>query len=112
MESPAPVRLPQVHSHDIRIGTAGWSYKDWDGIFYPSGMSSGTSRRKQHPLEYLAHFFDTTEINTSFYGPLKPEWAKLWCRRVGAVNKNFVFTAKLYQAFTHSPDRKSTRLNS
>ena len=88
-----------VHSHDVRIGTAGWSYKDWDGIFYPSGLQ----RRKQHPLEYLARFFDTTEINTSFYGPLKPEWAKLWCRKVAAVNKNFLFTAKLYRAFTHSP---------
>ena len=59
--------------------------------------------RKLHPLEYLARFFDTTEINTSFYGPLKPEWAKLWCRKVAAVNKNFLFTAKLYRAFTHSP---------
>jgi uncharacterized protein YecE (DUF72 family) len=99
MESSAQVRVPQVHAKDIRIGTAGWSYKDWDGIFYPSGMQ----RRKQHPLEYLARFFDTTEINTSFYGPLKPEWAKLWCRKVAAVNKNFLFTAKLYRAFTHSP---------
>ncbi len=90
---------PQAHSSDVRIGTAGWSYKDWDGIFYPSGMQ----RRKQHPLEYLAHFFDITEINTSFYGPLKPELAKLWCRKVAAVNKNFLFTAKLYRAFTHSP---------
>jgi uncharacterized protein YecE (DUF72 family) len=103
MESSAQVRLPQTQSSDIRIGTAGWSYKDWDGIFYPSGMSSGMSRRKQHPLEYLARFFDTTEINTSFYGPLKPEWAKLWCRKVAAVNQNFMFTAKLYRAFTHSP---------
>ena len=60
-------------------------------------------RRKQHPLEYLALFFDTTEINTSFYGPIKPEWAKLWCRKVAAVNKRFLFTAKLYRAFTHSP---------
>jgi uncharacterized protein YecE (DUF72 family) len=99
MDSPAPVRLPQTHKKDIRIGTAGWSYKDWDGIFYPPGLQ----RRKQHPLEYLARFFDTTEINTSFYGPLKPEWAKLWCRKVAAVNKNFLFTAKLYRAFTHSP---------
>jgi uncharacterized protein YecE (DUF72 family) len=99
MESSAPVRLPQAQSNEVRIGTAGWSYKDWDGIFYPSGMQ----RRKQHPLEYLARFFDTTEINTSFYGPLKPEWAKLWCRKVAAVNKNFLFTAKLYRAFTHSP---------
>jgi uncharacterized protein YecE (DUF72 family) len=99
MGSSAQVRLPQVHPNDLRIGTAGWSYKDWDGIFYPSGMQ----RRKQHPLEYLARFFDTTEINTSFYGPLKPELAKLWCRKVEAVNKNFLFTAKLYRAFTHSP---------
>jgi len=99
MESSASLRVPQVQPRDIRIGTAGWSYKDWDGIFYPPGMS----RRKLHPLEYLARFFDTTEINTSFYGPLKPEWAKLWCRKVAAVNKNFLFTAKLYRAFTHSP---------
>lgn len=83
----------------LRIGTAGWSYKDWEGIFYPSGMQ----RRKIHPLEYLARFFDTTEINTSFYGPLKPELAKLWCRKVAAVNQKFLFTAKLYRAFTHSP---------
>jgi uncharacterized protein YecE (DUF72 family) len=99
MESSASVRLPQVHSNDVRIGTAGWSYKDWDGVFYPPGMQ----RRKQHALEYLARFFDTTEINTSFYGPLKPELAKLWCRKVAPVNKNFLFTAKLYRAFTHSP---------
>jgi len=99
MESSAQARLPQVQPVDIRIGTAGWSYKDWDGIFYPPGMRL----RKQHPLEYLARFFDTTEINTSFYGPLKPELAKLWCRKVEAVNKNFLFTAKLYRAFTHSP---------
>jgi uncharacterized protein YecE (DUF72 family) len=99
MESSAPLRSAQPTLNRIRIGTAGWSYKDWEGIFYPAGMRS----RKQHPLEYLARFFDTTEINTSFYGPLKPELAKLWCRKVAAVNKNFLFTAKLYRAFTHSP---------
>src|ERR1700693_3788142 len=99
MDSPAPARVPQLHQKDIRIGPAGWSYKDWDGIFYPPGLQ----RRKLHPLEDLARFFDTTEINTSFYGPLKPEWAKLWCRKVAAGNKNFLFTAKLYRAFTHSP---------
>jgi uncharacterized protein YecE (DUF72 family) len=99
MESTAQVRSNRVHSNTIRVGTAGWSYKDWDGVFYPPGMLS----RKVHPLEYLARFFDTTEINTSFYGPLKPELAKLWCRKVAAVNSSFLFTAKLYRAFTHSP---------
>jgi uncharacterized protein YecE (DUF72 family) len=99
MESTARVSLPDLASREVRIGTAGWSYKDWDGIFYPPGML----RRKVHPLEYLARFFDTTEINTSFYGPLKPELVKLWCRKVAAVNPGFLFTAKLYRAFTHSP---------
>src|SRR5215470_2561927 len=83
----------------IRIGTAGWSYKDWEGIFYPPGMR----QRRVHPLEYLARFFDTAEINTSFYGPLKPELGKLWSKRVAAINPRFLFTAKLYRAFTHSP---------
>lgn len=86
-------------SSQVRIGTAGWSYKDWDGIFYPPGLD----HRRQHPLEYLARFFDTAEINTSFYGPVKPEVAKVWCRKVAAVNPRFLFTAKLYRAFTHSP---------
>jgi uncharacterized protein YecE (DUF72 family) len=99
MEALPQVHSNQIHSNRVRIGTAGWSYKDWDGVFYPPGMQ----HRKRHPLEYLARFFDTTEINTSFYGPLKPELAKLWCRRVAPVNKNFLFTAKLYRAFTHSP---------
>jgi uncharacterized protein YecE (DUF72 family) len=99
MESTGHVGPLQFGQHRIRVGTAGWSYKDWDGIFYPSGMR----RSRLHPLEYLARFFDTTEINTSFYGPLKPELAKLWCRKVSAVNPQFLFTAKLYRAFTHSP---------
>ncbi|HXZ41426.1 MAG TPA: DUF72 domain-containing protein [Terriglobales bacterium] len=83
----------------IRIGTAGWSYKDWEGIFYPLGMQ----RRKQHPLEILARCFDVVEINTSFYGHIKPEVAKVWVRRAASVNPDFVFTAKLHRSFTHSP---------
>jgi uncharacterized protein YecE (DUF72 family) len=99
MESTAQIGSSASHSHRIRIGTAGWSHKDWEGIFYPSGMQ----HKKIHPLEYLGRFFDTAEINTSFYGPLKAEHAKLWSRRVATVNPNFLFTAKLYRAFTHSP---------
>jgi uncharacterized protein YecE (DUF72 family) len=82
----------------IRIGTAGWAYRDWEGVFYPPGMQ----RRKQHALEFLAQCFDVVEINTSFYGHIKPELAKLWVRKV-AVNPKFVFTAKLHRSFTHSP---------
>jgi uncharacterized protein YecE (DUF72 family) len=83
----------------IRVGTAGWSYKDWDGIFYPPEVT----RKKIHPVEFLARFFDVVEINTSFYGHIRPELGRLWSRRVAAVNPNFVFTAKLHRSFTHSP---------
>jgi uncharacterized protein YecE (DUF72 family) len=83
----------------IRVGTAGWSYKDWDGILYPPEVT----RKKVHPVEFLARFFDVIEINTSFYGHIRPELGRLWCRKAAAVNPDFVFTAKLHRSFTHSP---------
>jgi uncharacterized protein YecE (DUF72 family) len=82
----------------IYVGTAGWSYKDWEGIVYPAQM-----KKSQHPVEYMAQYIDLLEINTSFYGHIKPEWGKLWCRMAGRVNPGFMFTAKLNRAFTHSP---------
>ena len=83
----------------IRVGTAGWSYKDWDGILYPPEVT----RKKIHPIEFLARFFDVIEINTSFYGHIRPELGRLWSRKADAVNPNFLFTAKLHRSFTHSP---------
>jgi uncharacterized protein YecE (DUF72 family) len=80
------------------IGTAGWSYKDWEGIVYPAQI-----KKSQHPVEYMAQYFDMLEINTSFYGHIKPEWGKLWCRNARRANPRFLFTAKLNRAFTHSP---------
>jgi uncharacterized protein YecE (DUF72 family) len=82
----------------IYVGTAGWSYKDWEGIVYPAQL-----KKSQHPVEYLARYIDALEINTSFYGHIKPEWGKLWSRMARSVNPHFQFTAKLNRAFTHSP---------
>ena len=82
----------------IYVGTAGWSYKDWEGVVYPAQI-----KKSQHPVEYLARYIDALEINTSFYGHIKPEWGKLWCRMARATNPEFLFTAKLNRAFTHSP---------
>ncbi len=79
----------------IRIGPAGWSYKDWEGTVYPQKPGA-----KFDPLEYLARFFNTIEINSSFYRPFTPSTAKSWARRVGNV-KDFTFTAKLHRVFTH-----------
>jgi len=82
----------------IYVGTAGWSYKDWEGIVYPAQI-----KKSQHPVEYMARYFDMLEINTSFYGHIKPEWGKLWCRKARLANPEFMFAAKLNRAFTHSP---------
>src|SRR5580704_2966425 len=79
----------------IRVGPAGWSYPDWAGYVYPSRRQKGF-----HEATYLAEFFDTIEINTSFYNPIRPEHAAQWIDRV-AANPRFVFTAKLWQRFTH-----------
>jgi uncharacterized protein YecE (DUF72 family) len=79
----------------VRVGPAGWSYPDWKGYVYPERKPKGF-----HEAEYLAQFFDTIELNTSFYAPVRPEHAKLWIERV-AANARFVFTAKLWQRFTH-----------
>jgi uncharacterized protein YecE (DUF72 family) len=81
----------------IRIGPAGWSYPDWAGYVYPSRRP-----KNFHEAAYLAEFFDTIEINTSFYQPVRPDHATQWLDRV-AANPRFVFTAKLWQRFTHDP---------
>lgn len=84
-----------VPAHIMRVGPAGWSYADWAGYVYPSRRARGF-----HEATYLAEFFDTIEINTSFYQPLRPDHAAQWIDRV-AANPRFVFTAKLWQRFTH-----------
>ena len=81
----------------VRVGPAGWSYPDWSGYVYPTHRSKGF-----HEATYLAGFFDTIEINTSFYQPLRPDHAASWVERVSA-NPRFLFTAKLWQRFTHDP---------
>jgi uncharacterized protein YecE (DUF72 family) len=78
----------------IRVGPAGWTYKDWEGIVYPE------RRPKVDQLAYLAERFDTIEINSTFYRPASPKTAESWLKRT-AFNPDFKFTAKVLQAFTH-----------
>lgn len=82
-------------SRKIRIGPAGWAYKDWEGVVYPRKPGA-----KFDPLEYLARFFNTLEINSSFYRPFTVSTAKSWIERVAAA-RDFMFTAKLHRVFTH-----------
>jgi uncharacterized protein YecE (DUF72 family) len=81
-------------AHIIRVGPAGWSYKDWKGIVYPPHPPS-----KFDELAYLSGYFDTIEINNTFYRPPEPRVSQSWVSR--AANPAFKFTVKLYKVFTH-----------
>src|ERR1043166_1775820 len=84
---------------DIRIGTCGYSYpgappKGWDGVFYPAER-----RRGFDELSYYADFFDTVEINSSFYRPPAPAMARAWAAK---TPDGFEFSVKAWQKFTHA----------
>ncbi len=85
--------LPRDSS--LRVGPAGWNYKDWEGIVYPAGGSKSFDA-----LAFLADYFDTIEINSSFYAPPRPRDAAGWARRV-RNNPRFKFTAKAWQRLSH-----------
>jgi len=77
------------------IGTAGWSYKDWEGIVYPA--KTGTNF---HPLIFLAQYINVVEINSTFYRPPALRISLSWIKRIKDY-PDFLFTVKLHQVFTH-----------
>lgn len=77
------------------IGTAGWSYEDWEGIVYPE--SKGT---KFHPLIFLAQYINFIEINSTFYRPPAIRISLSWVKKVENY-PDFLFSVKIHQVFTH-----------
>jgi uncharacterized protein YecE (DUF72 family) len=77
----------------IRVGPAGWSYRDWNGIVYPANAPRNFDR-----LAWISKFFDTAEINASFYHIPAPRMAESWTDR---VPEGFLFSVKLHRSFTH-----------
>jgi uncharacterized protein YecE (DUF72 family) len=89
----------------LLVGTAGWSYPDWRGVFYPQKRPRGFDE-----LSYLATYFDCVEVNNTFYRPPVEKWVTSWLRRT-ADNPDFTFAFKLHQDLTHKgvrvPGRES-----
>jgi uncharacterized protein YecE (DUF72 family) len=79
----------------IRYGPAGFDYRDWAGIVYPERPGPGFDR-----LAYLARYFDTVELNATFYRPFPAAVAARWAERV-ADRPAFRFGAKVLRRFTH-----------
>lgn len=85
-----------MSEHRLYIGASGWSYPKgegaWDGVFYPPKMPD------KDKLAFYARYFNTVEINSSFYRPPNQYAARAWAAK---VPEDFRFTAKLWQKFTH-----------
>jgi uncharacterized protein YecE (DUF72 family) len=80
---------------NIRVGTAGWQYPDWAGVFYPAPRPRGLDE-----LAYIASYFDLVEINSSFYRIPSPATARRWVERTSQYRR-FRFAAKAFHRFTH-----------
>src|SRR5688572_28920185 len=87
----------------IHYGPAGWLYKDWEGVVYPLPKPKGFD-----PLAYIARYFSTVEINSTYYGSPLPATADKWVARVEPF-RDFKFTAKLCKRFTHERKTAWTR---
>jgi len=77
------------------IGTAGWSYDDWEGVVYPERKDRGF-----HPLIFLAQYINIVEINSTFYRPPAIHISLSWIKKVENY-PDFLFSVKLHQIFTH-----------
>ena len=87
---------PKDNTGVLRIGTSGWSYPPntgpgtWTGVFYPLS--------KTDELKFYSRFFNTVEINSTFYRPCSPRTAESWVKR---TPDDFEFTVKAWRQFTH-----------
>ena len=79
--------VPKIH-----IGTSGWSYKHWKGLFYPQKLKA------TEWLPWYAQHFKTTEINGSFYRLPKEETVISWTKK---VPEDFIFCPKMSRYLTH-----------
>ena len=74
------------------IGTSGWSYPDWAGNFYPSGLKSAEW------LEFYSRQFNTVEINMTFYRSPRIEMIHNWVEK---TPETFRFSLKASRQITH-----------
>ncbi len=77
---------------DIRIGTSGWHYGHWEGLYYPDKLP------KSKWFEYYAQHFDTVEINNTFYQLPKQQTFENWHKQ---APDNFLYAVKANRFITH-----------
>ena len=92
------------HQQKIRLGTCAWSYKEWNGTFYPADLP------EERWLEFYANYVPAVEIDSTFYRPPSETAILRWAESTPA---SFRFTCKLPRAITHACGLRdcSTELN-
>lgn len=78
--------------HPVRIGTCGWSYKEWSGVFYPDDLAAGDY------LSYYAQQFPVVEVDSTFYRSPSIKTVEAWRDR---TPDSFGFSLKVPQVITH-----------
>lgn len=76
----------------LYIGTSGWHYQHWRGLFYPPDISG------YNELRFHAEYFNTVENNASFYRIATASTYKTWSRMTPA---HYKFSMKLNKLITH-----------
>lgn len=78
------------------LGTSGFSYDEWKGLFYPADLP------KDDYLRYYSLFFPFVELDFSYYR--MPEGWRLE-RMAESTPTGFLFAIKAHRSLTHDIDR-------
>jgi uncharacterized protein YecE (DUF72 family) len=76
----------------LLIGTSGWQYRHWRGLFYPDGLP------QRLWLEHYAERFQTVEVNATFYRLPAPGTVAAWAER---TPPDMVVAVKASRYLTH-----------
>ena len=85
---------------EIIIGTSGWWYEHWRGKFYPSNLD------KNEWFSYYTKFFESVEINSTFYRLPFPNMVRGWAKKAPS---SFKFTLKMWRRITHLKKLRDTK---
>lgn len=80
----------------LRIGTSGYSFADWVGVFYPETTPKGKM------LDFYVQHFNTVEINSTYYRIPHP---KVLANMVDKTSDDFEFMVKAHSSATHQLDK-------
>jgi len=87
----------------IRVGTSGFNYSDWYGVFYPPGLDRGEM------LSFYARRFDLVELDFTYY---QMPSAHTLAAMAEKTPEGFLFSVKMYRDLTHRRDLTGAELSS